>query len=797
MKKKQRVRKISNEKDVYKTKLEEKKEDVTEVDRGLAETGQQPASDSEPTLKEEKTEVKSASDKEPIKDWKKKYGKPILSVNLSDSTQTVLLENGIFYEKETEKGVATRVVYQGSFKPIRKLTVDENVVYEVLLDTPVIGDLNYILNTMKARGGVVSKNNLNDCVNALIKSSEIPVEIGHAACGVYEEQKKLKLCLKPFPLSDEQERIIRQVEQATTETLTKEKLQAYIDVLKHWNPYEILICLALGIIATFGYTLKHKKILIAYPFHSSPEHGLGKSLVALIFSQYLYGITSESMSAICSDFRLTDALDSFCGLKCIDEAEKFPWNGRLGEQIKQSAESPLQGKRGSPDKTSRIYHARLVPCFTGNGFPITGKSNLVRFLRDEFDLAKKQDRNKRENSVRLWNIIYKLQPIGFRLVELELEDLHYDLDELVNRIQRYASEIAKEYGEFIDGRRAPAWGVVYEGLKSWERACKKYQINWKAPSIKEFVKHTVKEIESVTFETKLIPLDDFVEWFISYKAKEKNTDGVGKTENVLWKYYDLVIKPGDEPIKGTAITNRILKQYNRENSDVGISNLGDLARCVSQQCGLRVEDIYEPKRFRIGEKSWKGVFLPESLFIQDENPSNPGTQTTLTEQINDSYETNLNEEKSNPDQQEESEGGYQVTTDSNIDEIVLLKNQEIISHAEEIVRHRKLPAFQIARQMNKSNMEEIDFIQKLLKQAAIAGANGSFKTSIRADNEGFYFTEEKKKSKKKKIGKGKKMNEKNIGNGLEHLVRTQVITTKQTENPDLKILKGGSNENRD
>jgi len=729
------------------------------------------------------------NEKKPVENWKENFGNPILSAHLSDTSQVVLLEKGIFYVKETANGSTTRIVYYGTFKPIRKLTVDENVVYEVLLDTPVIGDLNLILNTMKSRGGVASKNNLNDCVNTIIKCVDIPTEIGHAAFGVYEEEKKLKLCLRPFPLSTEQERIIRQVEDATTETLTKEKLQKYIDVLKFWKSYEILICFALGVIATFGYSLRHKKILIAYPFHSSPEHGLGKSLIALIFSQYLFGITSESMSAICSDFRLTDALDSYCGLKCIDEAEKFPWNGRLGEQIKQSAESPLQGKRGSPDKTSRIYHARLVPCFTGNGFPITGKSNLVRFLRDEFDLSKKIERNKQENSMKLWNIVNKLSPIGFRLVELELEDLHYSLDELVDRIQRYANEISKEHGGFVDARRAPAWGVIYEGLKAWECACKKYQINWNAPSIKEFVKNITKTIEAFTFETKLIPLDDFVEWFIQYQAKEKNAEGVGRTENVLWKDYDLVIRPGVEPLRGIAITNPILKQYNKENRDVGIANLGDLARCVSQQCGLNVEDIYEPKRFRIGGKSWKGVFLPDSLFTQDENLSNPVTQTELPEENNDSSENNLDIEKNNPVQQEENGEGYHVTKDSNVDEFDLSKNQGIISQAEEIVRHQKLPAFQIARQMNKSNLEEIDFIQRLLKLAAIAGSNGAFETLLRVDNEGNYFVEEKKKSKKKRTRKSDKMIEEKIGNGLEHLVRTQVITTEQRKSSEQKIYE--------
>jgi hypothetical protein len=562
--------------------------------------------------------------------WKTKFGNQLLEIPLSDSSRVKLMEKGILYEKDSQTGVSTRVVYQGRFQPIRKLRIDEEVLYEVHTNINILGNLNKIQETMKSQGGVLCKNSLSDCINGIVSGADLKEEMGHAAYGVYEENGRLTLCVGPYPLSSEQERIVEQVNDAVEETLSKEKIQNYISVIRNWDFYEVCICMSYGIMAMFASILKEKKIMIAYPFHSSPEHGLGKSLIALIFSQRLFGIVSESMGAVCTSFRLTDALDSFCGLKCIDESDKYAWDGELGNHIKQSAESRFQGKRGNPDKTSRIYHARLVPCFTGNSFNIKGRSNLVRFFRVEFNIAKKQQRSRQDISLKLWTEVDSLRPIGFKLVESELKSINYSLDDLCNRIREYGKQIADEYGEFCDSRRAPAWGVVYEGLKAWERICDDNLVEWKAPPIKDFVRDVVRKVEAFTFETKLIPLEDFLEWFMDYRVLDVSSNGVSKTENIQWKTYSLKTL-GKNEIDGYVVTAPIIKRYNRDNPEGAITNLGDLARCVVQKTGLNIEAIYETRRFKIGEMTRKGVFIPDSLFDDIGKEGNSGTKEDFIE----------------------------------------------------------------------------------------------------------------------------------------------------------------------
>ena len=55
-------------------------------------------------------------------------------------------------------------------------------------------------------------------------------------------------------------------------------------------------------------------------------------------------------------------------------------------------------------------------------------------------------------------------------------------------------ELKKLYKGFIDPRRATAWAIVYEGLKIWELASKKYELEWRAPPYTDFVEQVIDKI---------------------------------------------------------------------------------------------------------------------------------------------------------------------------------------------------------------------------------------------------------------------------------------------------------------
>ena len=81
-----------------------------------------------------------------------------------------------------------------------------------------------------------------------------------------------------------------------------------------------------------------------------------------------------------------------------------------------------------------------------------------------------------------------------------------------------------------------------------------------------------------------------------------------------------------------------------------------------------------------------------------------------------------------------------TTAEKTNQEIDLSKYKMTIHQIEEILGSEKLPALQIARQMKKTNMKEIDFIEGLLKQAV---AHPSFETTLKVDSEDYYFNEKK------------------------------------------------------
>jgi len=558
----------------------------------------------------------------PPKKVKEQNENIVFKADLSSNSWVEYTKQGVIIKNTVkDKGVARRIVYKGIFSPIKKLTIDGKFFFMIDLQERIVGNMKDVLTFIRSHGGVLGNNDLNDSINALLSSVELPHEEGYSAIGVYNKDDKLFLCLDPYSITDEQGRIERQTKKAKGQMITKEAIQSYIDTLDFWHFYEVAIPMSYGIIAPFGYTLKEiENFLVPYPWNNSPENGIGKSLSSRIFSQKLYGVKSQSMASVYSDFRLADSLDSFCGPLTLDEAGKYNLDGRLGEKIKQSAENPYQDKRGTSNLSTRAYKSRLICCFTGNTFPITGKSNLVRFFRVEFDSSMKQKRSNRDSGKELLKLVRNLKPIGFRLVENELKDLNYDVKELVKRIEKYADQIVECYSSFSDSRRPTSWGLVYEGLMAWQRICQQYGVKWNAPSIEDFVKDVVSKIEKDTFESKRIPLEDFIEWFEGeYLVKDKFSGlfaGIGhKTEDITWKKHKISYNGKDK--EGYFVTYSVLKLYNKANRESEIKSLGDLRRAVSSKCGIPVDIL--PQTLMVGKKICKGSYVPLDIQLLGKN----------------------------------------------------------------------------------------------------------------------------------------------------------------------------------
>jgi len=248
----------------------------------------------------------------------------------------------------------------------------------------------------------------------------------------------------------------------------------------------------------------------------------------------------------------------------------------------------------------------------------------------------KSERKDRVNSKKLIQKVRRLEPIGLRLVEHELEDIGYDIDTLIERIENYADDIVEHYyGSFVDSRRPTGWGIIYEGIKAWESICKEFNIDWRAPSIQDFVRTVVNILEPITFESKEVPVEDFLDWLEKWIIREG-----GKYLDKIWKYH--TIEYNNEKHPGIVILTGVLKEYNRVKKYSEIRNMGDLARSIASIGKLPVTVIYDPKRFKFGTQTKKGVFISENNFCSSQIDGNTVTAGSSTghnqqEEIDDSY----------------------------------------------------------------------------------------------------------------------------------------------------------------
>jgi nucleoside-diphosphate-sugar epimerase len=161
------------------------------------------------------------------------------------------------------------------------------------------------------------------------------------------------------------------------------------------------------------------------------------------------------------------------------------------------------------------------------------------------------------------------------------------------------------------------------------------------------MKSWVVKIENITFESKELPIEDFLDWFETFKIRDD-----GKSMDKIWKAYVLKFKNEENP--GYVITSPVLKQYNKSNKGSEIKNMGDLARSVSGLTGLPVSEIYEPKRYKIDGVTKKGVFIPDDILTLSKKHGNLVTEKVSSGENEGYLKNKINDNKSNLSQQEEN-----------------------------------------------------------------------------------------------------------------------------------------------
>jgi DNA polymerase I len=511
-------------------------------------------------------------------------------------------------------------VFKGKFLPLRKLVLDGNIYYEINFGDDYIGHVTEIINVMKQRGGVINQRELSDAVNAVLSHLSLDTVIGHCTYGIYRNDDQLNYCTNPFPKSDEQKLICNEMKKIFSCQITKESLQQYLEMLNFWDSYEILPAMSWGIMASYAFVLREKGIMFQSIWNDSLESDLGKTTVGTIFSSKLWGIPDASGDSLASAFRVSDTLNSVGGLRVINEAEKIPWKSSVGQILKHSAERSIANKRGTSSGGSDYYYSRAGFLITSNGFPISSGNDLIRFFKIEFNIDKKKQRQQnRKVSQQLTKQLRQLQPIGYGIIQHHLSDINFSLKELISRCNHYGDLIVDKVAMPIKSdRRVTGYGIMYEGLRCWERVFQKYGIEWQAPTITDFCKDIVEKIETFTFESKIPPITEFLYWLENYKD---SPSGEMKHNNT-WAEKTITIS--EKEVLGLLICHPVITEYKRQTKDHVLNNLADIARCVSSISGYPVTEIYHPRKFKINEKTKNAVFIPNEIFEDViENEKNP------------------------------------------------------------------------------------------------------------------------------------------------------------------------------
>lgn len=527
-------------------------------------------------------------------------------------------KDGIYeYTEKDEILSLGNLIIKGNYCDIkRKLYIDGETYFEYSTpDKTHRGDINRMKDDIKKEGCILSQRSFSDALNAMC--SDIPVVIGHATYGVYNEKDGMELCLDVIPVKDLQETWYIRCNGIKTK-FTKEDLIPYFEATKHWHPYEVLPAMGMSVMAPFALHLREKGKLIPILWHYSHKSHLGKTTVGHIYSKYLFKIDSIGGNSINSGYRFLTIVDVICGMITINEADKVKWNGELDDYLKQAPESYIAGTRGRQNLTTEVFLSRVCPVITSNRFSIKSKNTMMRILKIEYDSKKAIERKKEENTDRIAELLNSMEPIGWGITQTIVDYHKKDFEELVSSIEKTGNELRK-HTTFIDPRRPFAWGVIYEGLKCWGRLAEEYDIDWETPTIEEFAEKVVAPIEKTTSETGTAPVAHFANWWNMWKVRNTRTkhdriDGDSiSTDTVLgtgkiWCEKEITI--GDNVYKGDVITTAVLQEYQKEREH-SIDDLKELGKSVSDIIGVPTDEVY--KVWNLGDKKALGVFIPHNI----------------------------------------------------------------------------------------------------------------------------------------------------------------------------------------
>ena len=465
------------------------------------------------------------------------------------------------------------VVVDGHLEVLDRLEIEGDLFFRVHQDAESVVQADVLRRQLDRAGALVDHSRSADAL-ALVLRDETRGKITRArsAYGVYKDESgSLKFCTDPVPRYEEQRLLCEALGPALSYSPTADDVQRYIDLVAFYDAYEALPTLGLSVMAPFAYEVRRLRFLFPHVALTSSKTGLGKTTLGEACSDRMYGSPVQHSDGLESPYRVLNFFDAAGVPRVADEAEKL--RSQLAPFFKELAEQGLGSKRGTPELGMLTYYARAFAILTAQRFPFSSRTVLVRFLISRFNERKDGIRHSRQQR-RLFDATFrKLQPIGWDVTRYAITCTP-TADDLRRRLDGLRDEIESAVGmDFQDSRRSQAWAVCRLGLEILEGYAASKGVEWKAPSMEEFVSQVILPVETGTFEGGDAPVLYFAKWFVKYYAEQvmsMSSEGTSyirhKGEGELFVGTEKRVAPRRNGVEvdGTWVTEALLNIYDTD-----------------------------------------------------------------------------------------------------------------------------------------------------------------------------------------------------------------------------------------
>jgi hypothetical protein len=523
-----------------------------------------------------------------------KLGGPPLRIPMGDRGRVELFADRLEFVTPNRKGEDRSPVIDGHLEALSRHVLDGESYYRVRFDgDEFVAQAGAVRKRLDRAGAILDARRAADATSAVLRvATRGRVLEGHAAFGVYcDKDGKLALDDRPLPLHDEQRDVSDQLAEAAAHPVSRADVQAYVDLVSNRDPffhlYEILPAFGLSASAPFALELRKRGVLVPHLMHVSPDvGGLGKSTNELALSESLYGRRQDSCDSIESKYRLGAIFDAGGTPFTLEESEHL--SPKLAPALKEAAERAVVTKRGLPELGMLTYLSRGVGFLNGNAFPLKSTPTRARFLVVEYDVRMASVRHSAKERRRLKEVTDRLRPVGWELVRFAIRRFG-TIDGLLGEIESARKEIEDASRvEFEDARRGQAWAVVWVGLGIWEEYAASQGVEWKRPTLTEFVSSVVRTVESSTYESVDRAAFAFERWFTTWRVKNTRHVHVEGGLTVVTEGEGELFQPGDlDGRNGYWIREPLLDLYLRETPpELRFDGFAPLSRALADAFGL-------------------------------------------------------------------------------------------------------------------------------------------------------------------------------------------------------------------